>query len=251
MGPERQWIKGTELGFLLTPQSSILAKIRTWMAREVEKAPPGHVVELSKDLHVKEQHEEHDRVLPRCHGWRFLLIGSSRRGQRRSRSGGQWRSISSSSDATSTTRTERAREAITRVEWARGPSEVGPCTVSQARGACIRMWKLPEVGVDNGYLGKDRRRTMLPVVAKDRRTKMLARTAVESKGRDDYSTSFMTPFLLSLEWKRFIVRSDNEPSLHALLARVAMNLPSTEMCHRHLPKGIMQVTDLRRSQSES
>ena len=46
--------------------------------------------------------------------------------------------------------------------------------------------ELPEVDVDNGYLGKDRRRTMPLLVAKDRRTHMLAGTAVESKRRHDY-----------------------------------------------------------------
>ena len=47
-----------------------------------------------------------------------------------------------------------------------------------------------------------------PLVAKDRRAQMLAGTAVESKGRDDYSTSFMTRFILSLGWKRLVFRSD-------------------------------------------
>ena len=104
-------------------------------------------------------------------------------------------------------------------------------TVSQVRGACIHTWKPEEescqrdVGVDYGYFGKGRQRT---IVVEVRRTQMFAGTAVESHGRDDYSTSFMTAFLQSLAWQRIIHRSDNEFSLLALLTRVAMNLPCTE-----------------------
>ena len=75
------------------------------------------------------------------------------------------------------------------------------------------------------------------LVAKDRRTKMLPGTAVESQERDDYSTRFMSAFLLSLGRQRLIIRSDNEPSLLALLARVAMNLPSVEMVPKTSPEG--------------
>ena len=96
--------------------------------------------------------------------------------------------------------------------------------------------ELPEVGVDNGYLGKDRRRTMPLLVAKDRRTHMLAGTAVESKRRHDYSTSLMTAFLLSLGWKRFVSRSDGWPSLLALFTRVAMNLPGIGVVPKTSPE---------------
>ena len=81
---------------------------------------------------------------------------------------------------------------------------------------------LPEVGVDCGYLGKDRQRTMPLLVAKDRRTQMFARTAGDTKERDDYSTNFMRACLLALGWKRLIIRQT--PSLLALLARAAMIL---------------------------
>ena len=79
-----------------------------------------------------------------------------------------------------------------------------------------------EVGVDCGYLGEDRQRTMPLLAAKDWRTQMIAGTGVESKGRDGYCTSFMTAFLLGLGWKRLIIGSDNAPSLFACLARVEM-----------------------------
>ena len=96
--------------------------------------------------------------------------------------------------------------------------------------------ELPEVGVDHSYLGKDQQRTTPWLVAKDRPMQMLAGTLVEGKGRDHHSSSFMTAFIPGLGWKRLVQKSDNEPSLLALSAPVALNQVSTS-CRRLLPEG--------------
>ena len=75
------------------------------------------------------------------------------------------------------------------------------------------------------------------IVAKDRSTQCFAGTALAKKGVDDYATSFLTAFLLSLGWKRLVLRSDNEPSLLALLRRVAANLPGIEVIPKTSPEG--------------
>ena len=41
-----------DLGYLLTPHSSILKDLRSWLAEEVSKAKHGHVVELHKERNV-------------------------------------------------------------------------------------------------------------------------------------------------------------------------------------------------------
>ena len=67
---------------------------------------------------------------------------------------------------------------------------------------------------------------------------MLASTAIEKKGRQgDYAASFMVAFILSLGWKRLVMRSDNEPALLSLLSRVAANLPGVEIVPRTSPEG--------------
>ena len=86
--------------------------------------------------------------------------------------------------------------------------------------------ELPEVGVDYGYMGREHGKAMPHIVAKCRRSQMLASTAIEKKGRqDDYAASFVVAFILSLGWKRLVMRSDNEPAMLSLLSRVAANLP--------------------------
>ena len=45
-----------DLGHLLTPQSSILVKLRISFAREVEKDPLGHVFELSNERNMYKLH---------------------------------------------------------------------------------------------------------------------------------------------------------------------------------------------------
>ena len=97
--------------------------------------------------------------------------------------------------------------------------------------------ELPEMGVDYGFFGRGAEEAMPILCVRDRRTGMLAATVVDKKGKTDYATSFLKAFILSLGWKRLLLRSDNEPSLLSLLSRVAANLPGVELVPMTSPEG--------------
>ena len=134
--------------------------------------------------------------------------------------------------ATSSTNVQKGRTLGQKLQFLgyhvyhQGPSEREKLGHETSGHAVFRSWRvhcvgvhasarreaeLLDVGVDDGYFGKDRQRTMPLLLARDRRTQMLAGPAVESKVRDDYSTSFMAAFVPNLEWKRLLTRSDDGP----------------------------------------
>ena len=104
--------------------------------------------------------------------------------------------------------------------------------------------ELPEVGFDYFYLG-DRQSTGLPnVAAKDRRTGSFGGTTLERKGRNDYATAYLVGWVRGLGYKRLIARSDNEPSILALLRDVSASLPEVEMIFKSSPEGDHQANGL-------
>ena len=60
----------------------------------------------------------------------------------------------------------------------------------------------------------------------------------------DYASSFLTAFIKSVGFKRFLVRSDNERSLLSLIERVMNNLTGVELVQMTSPEGDHQANGL-------
>ena len=67
--------------------------------------------------------------------------------------------------------------------------------------------KLPEIGIDYGFFGRDRE-DVLPILCvkcRNSSTGCLGATVVDRKGASDYASSFLTAFIKSLGFKRILV----------------------------------------------
>ena len=109
--------------------------------------------------------------------------------------------------------------------------------------------ELPEIGIDYGFLGRDRE-DVLPILCvkcRNSSTGCLGATVVDRMGASDYASSFLTAFIKSLGFKRIPVRSDSERSLLSLIERVMNNLTGVELVQMTSPEGIMQQMASRRS----
>ena len=80
-------------------------------------------------------------------------------------------------------------------------------------------------------------RKMLILVAKDRRTGMLAATAVRRKGADDHAAKWLSSFVRHLGYRRLHLQSDSEAAIIALKAASALMLPEVEVLMRESPPG--------------
>ena len=87
--------------------------------------------------------------------------------------------------------------------------------------------------------GRDREDVLLILCVKCRNssTGSVGATFVDRKGASDYSRSFLTAFIISLEFKRILVRSDNERSFLSLIERVMNNLTGVELVQMTSPEG--------------
>lgn len=104
--------------------------------------------------------------------------------------------------------------------------------------------ELPELGFDYFYLG-DRQNTGLPnIEGKDRVTGSFAGTTLEAKGRNTYAVAYLVGWIRGLGYKRFVARSDNEPSILALLRDVSAAMPEVEMIMKSSPEGDHQQNGL-------
>ena len=65
---------------------------------------------------------------------------------------------------------------------------------------------------------------ILCVKCRNSSTGCLGATVVDRKGASDFASSFLTPFIKRLGFKRILVRSDTERSLLSLIERVLNNL---------------------------
>ena len=109
-----------------------------------------------------------------------------------------------------------------------------------------RMGELPEIGIDYGFFGRDRE-DVLPILCvkcRNSSTGCMGATVVDRKGASDYASSFLTAFIMSLGFKRILVRSDNERSLLSLIERVTCNLTGVELVLTTSPEGDHQANGL-------
>ena len=97
--------------------------------------------------------------------------------------------------------------------------------------------ELPEVGFDYGFLGHRRENCLTLLVGKDRRTGSLMCSAVPRKGACAYARAFATGWLLSLGYKRLVMKSDNEHGLLSLLRDVAADAVGVECIPKTSPEG--------------
>ena len=102
--------------------------------------------------------------------------------------------------------------------------------------AVVSERELPEVGVDNAYLGPEGSQVTI-LVCKCKRTGYLAATQVPEKGMNVYAPAFFTGWLRGLGWKRLLLRSDNERALLAFLRAAAASLEGVEVIEQASPEG--------------
>lgn len=79
------------------------------------------------------------------------------------------------------------------------------------------------------------------LVAKDRRYKVIAATAVESKAVADYPVKWLRGLLLHLGYRRCILQSDGEPAICALKNACVLRTPEVECVLRESPPGDHQA----------
>ena len=105
--------------------------------------------------------------------------------------------------------------------------------------------ELPEIGIDYGFFGCDRK-DVLPILCvkcRNNATGCMGATVVDKKGvrlREFISDSIS----LSLGFKRIPVRSDNERSVLSLVERVTCNLTGAELVLMTSPEGDHQLNGL-------
>ena len=116
------------------------------------------------------------------------------------------------------------------------------CVASKGRAhaqSSREVGELPEIGVDNGFFGRDKE-DVLPILCvkcRNSSTGCVGATVVDRKGASDYASSFLTAFIKSLGFKKILVRSDNERSLLSLIERVTSNLTGVELVLMTSPEG--------------
>ena len=106
--------------------------------------------------------------------------------------------------------------------------------------------ELPEIGIDCGFFDRDTE-DVLPILCvkcRNSSTGCMGATVVDRKGASDYASSFLTAFIMSLGFKRILVRSDNEQSLLSLIERVTSNLTGVELVLMTSPEGDHQANGL-------
>jgi hypothetical protein len=113
------------------------------------------------------------------------------------------------------------------------------CVMGKGRGNPHRVHHeagdLPEIAFDYCYLGEGNEMPILE--AKDRDTQSLYATTLLCKGRKDYARSFLCGVVRGLGHRKIIFRSDNEPSILALLLTVKEGCPETQIIFRSSPEG--------------
>ena len=99
--------------------------------------------------------------------------------------------------------------------------------------------ELPENGMDYGFFGRDGEDVLqiLCVKCRNNSTACLGATVVDRKGASDYASLFLMACIKSMEFKRILVRSDNERSLLSLIERVTSNLTGVELVLMTSPEG--------------
>ena len=116
------------------------------------------------------------------------------------------------------------------------------CAASKGRAhahSSRKEGKLPEIGIDYGFFGRDRE-DVLPILCvkcRNSSTGCLGATVVDRKGASDYASLFLTAFIKSLGFKRILVVSDKERSLLSLIERVMNNLTGVELVQMTSPEG--------------
>ena len=109
-----------------------------------------------------------------------------------------------------------------------------------------RMESCLKIGIDYGFFGRDRE-DVLPILcvkSRNSSTGCLGATVVDRKGASDCASSFLTPFIKSLGFKRILMRSDNERSLLSLIERATCNLTGVELVLMTSPEGDHQSSGL-------
>ena len=97
--------------------------------------------------------------------------------------------------------------------------------------------ELPEIGFDYGFMGHRRENCLTLLVGKDRRTGSLMCSAIPRKGACTYARAFAIGWLLSLGYKRLVVKSDNEHGLLSLLRDVVADAVGVECIPKTSPEG--------------
>ena len=80
---------------------------------------------------------------------------------------------------------------------------------------------VPTIMSDYGFMGQDDGKSLPMLCIKDRRTKRVAATFLESKGNTPYGVKFFENFLRSTGYKRVINKSDGEPGMVSLKTKAA------------------------------
>ena len=124
------------------------------------------------------------------------------------------------------------------------------CVAAKGQGQAHKMsgganpGEIPELGFDYFYLG-DQQNTGLPnIAARDNATGSFAGSTLEQKGRNTYAKAYLVGWIRGLGYKRVVMRSDNEPSILALLREVAAELPEIECVMKSSPEGDHQQNGL-------
>lgn len=101
----------------------------------------------------------------------------------------------------------------------------------------------PTISSDYGYMNEetDPEAAMPMLVMKDRTTKKIMATAIPSNGVENYSVKFFAGCVKELGWRRYISKSDGEPSLVALKTAAGDALPKIEMVPQESPVGDHQA----------
>ncbi len=104
--------------------------------------------------------------------------------------------------------------------------------------------EVAEVAFDYFYFG-DKFGPGLPCIAgKDRSTGSFAGTMLESKGRNNYATAYVAGWIKGLGYSKIVARSDNEPSILALLSDVRASLPEVTWIPKASTEGDHQQNGL-------
>ena len=91
--------------------------------------------------------------------------------------------------------------------------------------------------MDYGYMGDEERQdAMTMLVMKDRKTRSYSASTIPKKGVDKFSVQMYVGFLTDLGHKRYIAKSDGEPSILALKKNAAAQL-GAEMVPQESPAG--------------
>ena len=94
---------------------------------------------------------------------------------------------------------------------------------------------VPTILCDYAFMGQDDNKCLPMLCAKDRKTKRVAATFVQSKGLDPYAQKYLSELMRSTGYRRIVNKSDGETSIVALKTEAAVKVPGLEASPVEIP----------------